>query len=195
MQYQVVESKLRTNGENAGALRVERLYVATIDKKTGIGRPNDQSNSHREENFYVYTEAPPAMNSSNLYMYSIVSKDANTNVGLVLLKQKPIAVGHSKCPDYEYRAKLLYMDASSLSKNHVDRREAVHLAERYASIFDWNTFTKFKTGELFEQPLRLLNQSPTCVSIHEPLKRPTVLSVIVQDPVDSRVSVVACKLT
>jgi hypothetical protein len=93
------------------------------------------------------------MDSINLYMYSIVSKKANTNVGIVFLKQKPIYVVHSKYPDYEYQVKLLYMDASSLRRNDGDHSEAVQLAKRYESIFGEHTFTRFKTGELFERPL------------------------------------------
>jgi hypothetical protein len=100
---------------------------------------------------------------------------------------------HSMHPDYNYQAKLLYIDASSLSRSHSDHSEAIHLAKRYESIFGWNTFTRFKTGELFERPLRLLNQPLACVSVHEPLARPSVLSVIMQDPVDPWVSVVACE--
>jgi hypothetical protein len=131
-------------------------------------------------------------------MYSIVPEHIehdNTAVGIVLLRQKPIYMKHNKHPDYEYQAKLLYMDASSLSRNHGDHEEAVHLIKCYESIFGEHTFTKFKTGELFERPLQLFNQLPACVSIHEPLARPTVLSVIVQDPVDPQVGVIACKMT
>jgi hypothetical protein len=101
----------------------------------------------------------------------------------------------SKYPDYEYQVKLLYMNASSLSRNHGDHSEAVHLAKRYECTFGERTFTKFKTGELFERPLRLFDQPLACVSAHEPLARPPVLSVIVQDPVDLQVSPVVCKVT
>jgi hypothetical protein len=114
-------------------------------------------------------------------------------VGVVVLKREPIYVEHSRYPDSEYQAKLLHMGASSLSRSHGDHSEVVHLAKRYESIFGEHTFTKFKTGELFERPLRLLNQLPACVSVHEPLSRPPVLSVIVQDPVDPRVGVVTCE--
>jgi hypothetical protein len=189
-----VESKLKPN-----TLQVERFYVTTIDKKTGVERTHDQLKTHRDEDFYVYTEAvldtKNNMDISNLYMYSIVSKNANANTGVIILKQKPIYVVHSKYPDSEYQAKLLYIGTSSLSRKHGSHGEAVQLIKRYESIFGEHTFTKFETGELFERPLRLFNQPPACVSVHEPLARPPVLSVIVQDPVDPRVSVVVCKVT
>jgi hypothetical protein len=86
------------------------------------------------------------------------------------------------------------MDSSSLSRNHGDRNEAIHLTKRYENVFGKNLVTKFKTGELFERPLQLFGQSPACVSVHEPLARPPILSVIVQDPVDLRVSAVVCKV-
>jgi hypothetical protein len=156
--------------------------------------PHVQLNGHEDEHFYVYTEEIPDRNSSNVYMYSIVSKNANTNMGIIFLKRKPIYVVHSRYPDYEYQTKLLYMDASSLSRNYGDHGEAIHLAKRYESKFGEHTLTKFKTGELFEQPLQLFNQPPACISIHEPLSRPPVLSIIVQDPMDSQVSVVVCKV-
>jgi hypothetical protein len=230
-----VESRIKSNGKNASVLQIERFYAATTDKKgekessavdkkdekessaieeeTGVERPLVQLNSHKDGNSYVYTEAAPGMNSSNLYMYSIFSKNANTNVCIIFLKQKPTYAVHSKYPDSEYWAKLLYMDASSLNssldggvqvnpdskqesmaKNN-DQNEAVYLAKRYEDIFGKNTFTNFKTGELFERPLRLLKQPLACVSAHEPLARPAVLSVIVQDPVDPRVSVMAYRVT
>jgi hypothetical protein len=103
------------------------------------------------------------MNSTNLYVYSIVpailyvpysaSNNISINAGVVTLKQKPIYVVHSKYPDYEYQVKLLYMDASSLRRNDGDHSEAVQLAKRYESIFGEHTFTRFKTGELFERSL------------------------------------------
>jgi hypothetical protein len=127
-------------------------------------------------------------------MYSIVSENVNTNVGVVFLKQRYIYVVHSIYPDSEYQAKLLYMDASSLSRNYGSHSEVVHLAKRYESIFGEHTFTKFRTGELFERPLQLFNQPTACISIHEPLARLPVLSVIAQDPVSLRISVVTCKM-
>jgi hypothetical protein len=117
----------------------------------------------------------------------------------------------SKYPDFEYQAKLLYMNASSWNSPSHDRvyaklnskrdsmgedhGEAAQLAKHYESIFGENTFTKFKTGELFERSIRPFNQPLACVSIHEPLSRPPVLSVIVQDPVDPQVSAVVCEVT
>jgi hypothetical protein len=83
----------------------------------------------------------------------------------------------------------------SSSTKHSDYCEAVQLTKRYEHIFDKHTFAKFKTGELFERPLQLFNQSPACISVHEPLSRPTVFSVIAQDSVDPQTSVVACKVT
>jgi hypothetical protein len=195
MQYQAVESRLSSNGENANALQLKRFYVVTIDKETGVEGPPDQSNSYTDRSLYVYTEKPPAMNSSNLYMYSIISKNTNTTLGIVFLKQESVNVKRGKYPDHEYHAKLLYMDASSLGRSYGNHSEAVHLAKRYERIFGEHTFTKFKTGELFERPFQLFNQPLTCVSVHEPLARPPILSVIVQDPVDPRVSVVVCKAT
>jgi hypothetical protein len=207
MQYQVVESK-----QNSNTLKVKRIYFATINEEAEVEKTHDQLNSHRDEHFYVYTETPPDMDSSNLYMYSISSKNVNANIGIVFLKQKPDYVVHSRYPDYRYQAKLLYMNASSLGLSSYNRvrtnldlmrsntrknrgdHEATHLAKLYESIFGENTFMKFKTGELFERPLQLFGQPLACVSIHEPLSRPPVLSVIVQDPVDLRVSVVACKM-
>jgi hypothetical protein len=213
MQYQVVESRIKANGENVNVLQIERIYAATIDKETGAESSHDQLHSHEDERFYVYAEDASNMNSNNLYVYSIGLKNANTNIGVVFLKRKSIYVVHSEYPDSEYQAKLLYMDAPSLhlpshdrphtnldsrqdnmGKNH-DDHEAIHLARRYESIFGKDTFTKFQTGELFERPLRLLGQPTACVSVHEPLARPPVLSLIVQDPVVPRVSVIACKVT
>jgi hypothetical protein len=203
-----VESRPK-HERNANVFQIERFYASTIDKKTRVERMRGQSNSHKDGNICIYKEGPPDMNSSNLYLYSIISKNANTNVGVIFLKQKPIYMVHSRYSDSEYQAKLLYMNASSLhsslsggvnpdlkrkstARNNGDQNEAVYLAKRYEGIFGRNAFTNFKTGELFERPLQLLKQPLACVSVHEPLARPPVLSVIVQDPVDPRVSDVIC---
>jgi hypothetical protein len=82
MQYQVLESKQRSN-----TLQIKRFYVTTIDNETGVERSHDQLYSHTDEHLYICTEVPPDMNSSNLYMYSIASKNANTNVSIIFLKQ------------------------------------------------------------------------------------------------------------
>jgi hypothetical protein len=212
MQYQVTENRLKSNEKNASDLEVKRFYASTIDKKTKFERIRNQVNRHKDGHLHVYTERIPDMNSSSLLMYSITSKSANTNVGVVFLKQKPIYMVNSRYTDSEYQAKLLYMNASSLNspsndgahknsnskkdstaKNNDDQKEAVYLARRYESLFGGHTFTRFRTGELFERPLQLCNLALACVSVHEPLARPPVLSVIVQDPVDPQVSVVACE--
>jgi hypothetical protein len=96
-----VESRFESRRENINALQVERFYTTTINKETGVEKPRDQSNNYKDEHFYVYTEAGTDMSNSNLYMYSIVSENVNTNVGLVILKRKPIYVVHSKYPDSE----------------------------------------------------------------------------------------------
>jgi hypothetical protein len=198
VQYQVVGSRLESNERNANGLRVKCLCIVTMNEITIAEEMLRQLCCYEDKHCSVYKEMMSDWHRRNLYVYYIAPdhiKSTNTTVGIVLLKQAPVLVQYSRYPKYEYQAKLLYMDAFTLNGDYGDYRETRQLSRRYESIFGEHKFTKFETSELFERPFQLFNQPLACVSIHEPLSRPTTLSVIVQDPMDPKVSVIVCKVT
>jgi hypothetical protein len=67
-----MESRLRLN-----TFLVKRFYASSIDRKTGVKWSHDPLSSHSDGRLYVYTEAVPDVDSSNLYMCSIVSEKAD----------------------------------------------------------------------------------------------------------------------
>jgi hypothetical protein len=124
-------------------------------------------------------------------IYCIAPREARNGI-------KPVCVLALKQGNSSCEAVLFYINLSAermpgqveTPLEETAKQEINQLVDNLMGRKDWPRRVKFAPGQLCEMPIYFTRKEVACITIHQPLSRPSISSVILQNEFDPWVSVV-----
>jgi hypothetical protein len=193
VHFQVIENRLECPED-------DDIYIWRIFSDAGEGKQALISSSASGDQIFsnqyqLYQQNVPNTTQTNRFIYCIAPLNTNEafkTVCVVLLSQYRMRDKSSMSSDYEYEASLYHITIPQLEQSS-DIKDTILQA-----VNGWNEFREyvkvdsFSAGRLWEMPIQFPGYKTMYLSIHEPIEKPSILNLILQEYFGINVSKKLC---
>jgi hypothetical protein len=213
-KIQVLENRLQAEG-NDGALSIECTFPEVYNEEHMLKQKFESIRRLASGEFHVYhkfrtgnqiaetrrrarrdvpdgdegeEEAEDQLDHS---VYCIAPQKASDNVKsvcILALKQ-----GNSSCEAVLFCMNLSAGSVPEQAETPLEetvKHEINKLAKALMGRRDWSRRVKFAPGQLCEMPIYFTKKEVACITVHQPLSKPSISSVILQNEFDPWVSMI-----
>jgi hypothetical protein len=187
VHFQVIENRLESYEE-------DDIYIWRILDDTGENKQRLIASTSEDQIFFnqyhLYQQNVPNATQTNRFIYCIAPRNTDGDVKtvcVVLLSQSRIQLESGISSDYEYEVLLYYINIP-LRRNEGQLEQSLDIKDTILrEVTCWDDFREcvkvdlFSTGRLWEMPIQFPGYKTMYLTMHEPIAKPSILNVILQE--------------
>jgi hypothetical protein len=185
--FQAIENRIEPpEGDN--------IYIQRILDDTGENKQELLFTTSKDQIFadqcQFYQQNVPKTTQPSRFIYCISQRNTYRDVKticVVLLSQSQTQSKSGMSFDYEYEALLYYINIP-LNASDAQLEQSSDIKDTILrAVTGWDDFREcvkvdsFSTGRLWEMPIQFPGYNTVYLTMHEPIARPSILNVILQE--------------